>query len=272
MNVETKPWSLEKDVRVSISTIDSSQRQETHLRIEINPKVVLKGFLLLIIFLMFANFAAVIFQLNFYHYDVYRLTHLFTFDDETNIPTFYSSLALFFCAALLSIIAAAHKRNGFSSLPWFGLAAVFLLLSIDEAASVHEKLTIPFRDLLNTSGFLYFAWVIPYGIAAALFCSLYIRFLLRLPKKTMFLFIASGATYISGAAGFEMISAYRAYSHGVNDLIYSLITTCEEFLEILGIVIFIYSLLLYISERFGKFTITAGENASVDQVDFEKIA
>lgn len=88
----------------------------------------------------------------------------------------------------------------------------------------------------------------------------------------MFLFITSGATYISGAAGFEMISAYRAYSHGVNDLIYSLITTCEEFLEILGIVIFIYSLLLYISERFGKFTITAGENVLVDQVDFEKIA
>ena len=92
---------------------------------------------------------------------------------EANVPTLYSSVALLSSSMLLAFIALAHKRNGSSSLPWVGLALVFLFLSVDEIASIHEKLGGPVRELLGTSGLLYFAWFIPYGIALLVFVAIY---------------------------------------------------------------------------------------------------
>lgn len=225
------------------------------MNIAIAPRTVLTRFLLVIIFLLLANLIAIFLKLNFYHNDVYGLTRLFNFSAEKNIPTLFSSFALVLSATLLSVIAATHKKLGSSHLPWLGLVVVFLFLAIDETASLHEKLTLPIRESLNTSGLLYFAWVIPYGTALALFSMLYSRFLINLPRKTMILFVVSGVTYVSGAIGLEMIGGLQADSYGNNNLIYLLIVTCEEFLEMLGTVIFIYALLLYITEQFEELTI-----------------
>ena len=49
---------------------------------------------------------------------------------------------------------------------WTRLALVFVYLSLDEALSFHERLNRPVRDLLDTSGALYYAWVIPYALFA----------------------------------------------------------------------------------------------------------
>lgn len=246
-----------------------SEKKNNVINIVIDPKVVLKGLLFFITILLLANLITIFFKTNLQGDDVFRLTKLFTFNDEANIPTFYSSLALFFSAILLLIIGVAHRKRGSAYLSWLGLASVFLMLSIDEAASVHERLTIPLRELLNTSGFLHFAWVIPYSIMVLLLFVLYARFLINLPKKTMILFLVAGITYITGALGFEMLGASWAYLHETDNLIYSLIVTCEEFLEILGIVFFIYALIQYISEQIGKLTIKVGEDAAIDKIDFE---
>jgi len=181
---------------------------------------------------------------------------------EKNVPTLYSSFALILCAMLLSIIALKHKRLGSSYLPWFGLAFIFLFLSIDEIASIHENLIKPTRSTFNTSGLLYYAWVIPYGIALVVFLLAYLKFLMNLPRKIMMLFIISGVIYVSGALGFELIGGLHADSHGTNNLMYSFITTCEEFLEMLGVIIFIYSLLYYIISEFKLLTINITANNS----------
>ncbi len=65
----------------------------------------------------------------------------------------------------------------------------------------------------------------------------------------MILFVVSGLTYVLGAIGLEMIGGLRVDVHGSDDLVYLLIVTCEEFLEMLGIVIFIYALLSYMGEH-----------------------
>lgn len=226
------------------------------MNIEITPRSVLAVLLFLIAFLLLANLASVVFELYGEFDDVYKLTNLFNFGSEKNISTLYSSFALVLCAALLAVIAVAHKRLGASCLPWFGLAVVFLYLAIDEGASLHERLTLPLRESLDTSGVLYFAWIIPYSAAMGLLAMLYFRFLSGLPRQIMVLFLVSGLTYISGAIGLEMVGGLWADLHGNKDLIYSLIVTCEEFLEMLGIVIFIYALVLYIAEHFEKLTIT----------------
>jgi hypothetical protein len=185
-----------------------------------------------------------------------RLARVFSLDSEMNVPTFYSSLALLFCATLLIIISVSHKRSGKPSLAWLFLAIIFTFLSIDEISTLHEKLIDLSREAFNASGVFYYAWVIPYGAALVVFLVVYFRFLLSLPKKIMILFIVSGSIFVLGALGMELVGGLHTELHGTNNWTYSLMTTFEELLEMVGIVIFIYTLLTYIVEQLNILTIT----------------
>jgi len=198
---------------------------------------------------------------NFYFdYDVnFWLIPLFDFDTEGNIPTLYSSFALIFCSLLLALIASTHKKQNSSYYQWIGLSIIFLFISIDEIAEIHERLIVPVRESLNTSGLLYFAWVIPYGVFLGVFVIAYFRFLMSLSKRIKNLFVASGITFVIGAIGFELLGGRHSDLNGEDNLTYSLIYTCEEFLEMLGIVIFIYALLIYLAKQFKPLTLSLNE-------------
>ena len=117
----------------------------------------------------------------------------------------------------------------------------------DELFQVHEALILPLREKFSLSGVFYFAWVIPYGIAAVLIAIAFLRFIVSLPRKTARLIVLSGATYVSGALGFEMLGGFAASSFGESAAIYAMAATIEELLEMIGIALFIYSLLSYMS-------------------------
>lgn len=136
------------------------------------------------------------------------------------------------------------------------MAFIFLFLSIDETALLHERIGKSVKELINTSGFFHYAWVIPYGVALIVILIGYLNFLKKLPRNIMILFMVSGAIYISGALGFEMAGGRHHELYGDDTLLYSLLYTCEEFLEMLGILIFIYALLMYIKSQFKSLTIT----------------
>ncbi len=227
--------------------------------IEVHPREVFTKLLYLIFILLFLNIIGIISKFYFSHGFVYGLIPLFDFDTEKNIPTFYSSFALLFSSVLLLIITIYHKRNSSAYLSWLGLAFIFLFLSMDEFITIHEKFTELVRELLNTSGVFYYAWIIPYGVALIAFLIAYLKFLANLPRNTMILFVLSGITFISGAIGFEMLGGWYAELYGENNFAFSLFYTCEEFLEMLGIVIFIYTLLRYINSQFKTLTITVNE-------------
>jgi len=232
------------------------------MEIQLYPKMVLRKFLYLILFLLVANIFGIVSKFYFGHDSVYGLVPLFDFNAEMNVPTFYSSIALVLVSILLSFIALTHKKNNASYLSWVGLAIVFLFLSVDEISSIHENFSSPARELFSSSGVFYFTWVIPYGVALVIFAIVYLKFLINLPRNIMYLFVISGVTFISGALGFEMIGGSHADLYGMDNLLYSLIYTCEEFLEMLGIVIFIYTLLKYIVSEFKVLTIAITENKS----------
>jgi len=157
---------------------------------------------------------------------------------------------------LLFFIACTFKKENSSHLPWLWLAAIFVFLSLDEMLSIREHLIEPVRDIFETSGLLFYAWVIPYGIALVLFIMAYSTFLLELPKNIMVLFLVSGTIFVSGAIGFELLGGNKKSLPGDNSLLYSVFYTCEEFLEMLGIAVFIYTLLSYIGEHFEHITVT----------------
>lgn len=180
---------------------------------------------------------------------IYRL---FNVNNEANIPTWYSTVALLVCVLLLALIAILKKRQNDRFTPhWYGLALLFLLLSLDEAASLHEKLNAPIRSLLNLDSNMLFLWVIPGSIFVGAIAILYWKFLLNLPSKTRTLILQSAALYLSGAIGFELLTGLVVWNGAdLHPILLVLIIAIEELLEMLGILTFIQALLLYIGANF----------------------
>lgn len=210
----------------------------------IRPEKVLKFLTIIVICLSFMSLVG-----QFYKHlahDRYLVT-LFNLDLEWNIPTWYSSITLLFSSILLSVIASVKKTDKRSYFHWRLLSIIFLLLAMDEAIQFHEQTITPLRTLFNLRGIFYYSWVIP-GIALLLiFVLVFLKFLANLPKKIRLLFIVSGALYVGGAIGMELIGGYYAYSYTRENIIYSILTNLEEIFEMTGILIFIYMLLSYIA-------------------------
>jgi len=220
------------------------------------PKGIFRKNFQFILLLLAANIIGIV-ATTYLDYELVRgLVRFFDFNTEKNIPTFYSAIALLVSSALLFYIALTYKKSNSSCLPWFWLALIFLFLSLDEMVSIHEHLIDPVRETFETSGLLFYAWVIPYGIALILFVLAYSKFLLALPRKIMILFLLSGAIFVSGAIGFELLGGNQKELFGSDSLLYCIFYTCEEFLEMLGIALFNYTLLTYIGSQFKPITVT----------------
>ncbi len=215
-------------------------------------KIQLKKFIInLAIIVIVLNSISLIGRLVEYLLDIKETTEfvrLFHVAEEGNITAWYSSLTLLFSAILLGFIAQAKRSeaNSFAK-HWNILSIVFIYLSLDEAARIHEIIILPLRKIFNLSGIFYYSWVI-IAIPLLLFFIIYfISFLKFLPVKTRNYFILSGFVFVSGALGLEMLSGYLMTSEIVRGSIYnSMSITIEEFLENIGIVVFIYALLDYI--------------------------
>jgi hypothetical protein len=184
---------------------------------------------------------------------------LFYLDAEANVPTWYSASILLFCSALLTVIACAKRaQQDPYTRHWAAMAAVFLGLSIDETALLHEMAIRPLRLAFHTGGLLHYAWVVPGAAAVLLFALAYLRFLWRLPPRTRILFCVAGAVYVGGAIGVEAFSGLRAARHGEGDAFYVMLATVEEMMEMAGVIVFIYALLDYMGRHIGEVALRFG--------------
>ncbi|SHF24713.1 hypothetical protein SAMN03080594_10371 [Arenibacter palladensis] len=181
---------------------------------------------------------------------------LFYLDNEMAIPTFYSACALMISALILLVIGFKKKEMGNKHLSWIGLGLVFMFLSFDEICVIHEHLSGMVQNSFKTTGFLYYGWVIPYGILILFLGITYFRFVMDLPSKVRFYIILSGAIFLMGAVGIEMVTAKIDYLQGEENWAYIILMTIEEAMEMFGIALFIYTLFLYINIEFGALKIT----------------
>lgn len=175
---------------------------------------------------------------------------LFNVESEGNIPTWFSSALLLTCAQLLAVITYAKRlARARYWVHWLGLALSFFYLSIDELARLHERLNGVVEAGLGITpqGFLLSPWVVAGGIVVVLFGLAYVGFLRGLPAKMRRLFLLSGSLYVGGALILETISMKLWDQFGQNTVPYKLATTAEEMCEMMGAIVFIYSLLTYIS-------------------------
>ncbi|MBO3116498.1 hypothetical protein J4050_07050 [Winogradskyella sp. DF17] len=126
----------------------------------------------------------------------------------------------------------------------------FYFLAVDEILRIHEHLNVPMRNLFDTSGVFYFAWVIPYSIIILLLGIYFYKFLLSLPVRTKVLFGLSLVVFVSGAIGIELLEGQQAEDYGMDNTTFFILYTIEESLEMIGSSIFCFALLDYISKTY----------------------
>ncbi|MGG6238278.1 hypothetical protein ACQ4N7_06520 [Nodosilinea sp. AN01ver1] len=176
----------------------------------------------------------------------------FSMSQESNLPTYISALNLLFAGALCGIISAYEfSQRGRVNYHWLGLAAGLVLMSVDEAAKIHEGIVGVFMEMAigRGEGVFYYVWYLAYIPIVIIVGFLYFPFLRRLPLRYSFRFSLAALVFLGGAIGLEMIESVLTQAE-INTAISVLF---EETFEMLSIVILIHTLLLYLSEN--KFTL-----------------
>ena len=170
---------------------------------------------------------------------------------EANLPTWAASALLLAAAFAILLIGTKAKHNEDPWYRyWYAMAFIFLYISLDETAQIHENL----GHLLTTgTGLFYYDWVIPASAILIILGLVYWPFLVSLEVSTRNRFVLAAALYIGGALLMELPLGLWVSEQGSSNLGYGLIDWAEETLELIGISVFLHAL---ISELFRNSQVT----------------
>ena len=185
-------------------------------------------------------------------------------DRELNLPTLFSSGLLLMAALLMRRLG--HNSNPDAGDDWRLLSKIFIFLALDEALQIHEILIIPgLRHQVHPA--LASTWVIPYTALALVMLWRFRGFLGSIPRATAARLLRSGAVYIGGAIGMEMVGSFAVRSSLIrlHSPWYGAITGLEEALELLGIILLIDALLRALLNQRNSIDLTLRLGANSDE-------
>lgn len=208
------------------------------------------------LFLLVAHLIGLLMKHILGHDSVYGLVPFFYLDAEKNAPALFSTCLFLINALLFLSLWLAQRVRSKPQAVWLFLSGLFCFLAIDEFFSVHEQLIRPVRLALGTSGFFYFAWIIPYGIAVILLAPFMISTVWHIEERIRIWFILSATTFLAGSVGCEMMGGkYFEMTSRKKDIVYGIIVACEESLEMAGLILLAYALLSLVQSKYGGFLI-----------------
>ncbi len=241
----------------------------------IYTRMIVRAIVIAVLFITLAGLAARFTEYMWGEAELLKPLRIFDVGEERSIPTWFETIQFLLCSILLAVVTVAKKqRNDRFSLHWGVLSIILLLLSLDEVAGLHEATGQELERLLRSfagfapSGAIRVFWVVPGAIFVLIVLLAYLRFLAHLPQTTRRWFLFSGALFVLGALGMEILTQQVvSSSEGISDWIVSssggivdrgsasaiptilkgLQTTIEEMFEMLGLTAFIYALLAYVS-------------------------
>jgi hypothetical protein len=161
---------------------------------------------------------------------------------ERNLPTYFSSALLLACAIAAGAIAWTRPPGRWH---WWAMAIVAGYMSVDESVEIHEHL----GEGIDTSGVLYFGWVIPAAAIVVALALAYIPFLRRLAPATRRRLVIAATIYVGGALFMELPLGLWTERHGMDTLGYALIDWVEETMEMIGATLALVALLAHRKEN-----------------------
>jgi hypothetical protein len=220
------------------------------IHIDFSPIKITKILLTIVGFLLIANLIGIYLKWVSGYNTAFGFVPLFDLDQEFNLPTFYSSMALLFSALLLLLISneEATVKSPYA-FHWKMMGFIFIVLAIDEVVSIHNHfgrivpyfITVPYY--FDVSRY----WVFVYIPRLFVFMVVFYKFFINLPYLTRISFVIAGSVFIIGAVGIEILEDQYIRLMGGPDVYYALLYSAEELFEMIGIVLFIRALVQYIN-------------------------
>lgn len=232
------------------------------MNITINTRLLVRILLISLLVLLLLNiFVLLLAYSGVYHGPLmYELFHKFNFNGKYNIPSFFNTFLLLIASLILYYIYLVQKKRFFLQRRWFALAILFLIMAIEENASVHIFLhsLLPRQSILMQTGLSVLLWAIPFGILVTVLAIYFKRLVLSLPREIAKGFAISAVIYITGAIVLDLVASVISHLKGSRSLAYTAVSTLEESLEMLGIIVFIHYLFAYIKAEFNTIGISFG--------------
>ena len=175
---------------------------------------------------------------------------------ESTPGTWVASALLGLCALLAALAALeAQASEPRWSVGWWILAAVFAIMSFDEVADVHGRLSPQISRLLgDTTGVFTFAWIFPAVVLGIGLLIVEGPFLRRLGTTGRDLVIAGGL-FVAGAVGLEMVEGDLASQGDKESLQYGLSVLAEELLEFGAVMWVVMTIVRHLQQRLGKLSV-----------------
>lgn len=231
--------------------------RDPDVRMKITVKASTVGYALagLIVFLTLANLLVHFGRLELGWGQSFGLRRQFNLGRESNIPTYYSALALLLAGVLLLLIAKCKfSEKDRYRFEWLGLGLGFVFLSIDESTMIHENYYRVSKMLgfgePGFSSWLAFNVLILLGVGLA-----YWRFLVHLDSGYRRMFLFSAVLFVGGAVGLEAVGDLLTTSTEQANWPRILVMSAEELLEMTGVALFVVTLLRYLEEHLGDISI-----------------
>jgi hypothetical protein len=201
------------------------------------------------LFLIFMHVGLHLLAHKFPVYVVHVAMSRFDANSEASVPTWFSEVQLLTVAVFLALIAY-YKRSVQDAFArqWAGLAFIFLFLSMDEGASLHELIMDFTRDITGTlPGFLQLVWVVPFIPLVFIVFLAYWKFLKHLPAPVRRNFLIAGGLFVTGALVMEMVGA-QINASGMPRRFSTIAIAIEEGLEMIGCAWFLITQIRYIRD------------------------
>jgi hypothetical protein len=181
------------------------------------------------------------------------LRPLFNLDGEKSLPTWFSVVQLFAVGQLLFLAAMNNRqKEHLSNFALIVAGLLFVFLSADEGAQLHENLTYVTREVgLSRLSFVgeWGGWIVAYAVLGVLGVALgakHLNALWRHFRSVAVVGLTGAAMYVVGAVGFEIASFPLRNSEGTSTLHLAAVTV-EEFLEMTGVSVILYATLMLVN-------------------------
>lgn len=216
--------------------------------ITIKPKRVLTVLLVISLVLILMHILTYyLFRTGIITYE--RIRTFFNLNAEANLPTTYTVLVFGLAFVILAIIAIKNiqKKNKFA-VHWTILALGMLFVSVDEGSMLHEIVVRPLTNLYsnNPFGIFTFGWVAILGVLLVVFLVFFYKFIRSMPTRSRNLLGIASLVYISGAMGFEALGGMVIRVYTPNSIQFFWVNTMEESLELVGMCLLVYGLLVHL--------------------------